>query len=61
MCVRVAVIKMERGPVESSCASRRDTSYSLECGVSAVARDHVSGSNRWLHESVADELGGGMM
>ena len=23
--------------------------------------DHVSSSNQWLHQSVADELGGGMM
>ena len=27
--VRVAVMRIERGPVESSCASRRETSYSL--------------------------------
>lgn len=29
VCVRVAVMRMERGPVESSCASRTETSYSL--------------------------------
>jgi len=29
VCVRVAVMRIERGPVDSSCASRRETSYSL--------------------------------
>lgn len=30
VCVRVAVMRMDSGPVDNSCASSRETSYSLE-------------------------------
>lgn len=30
MCVRVAVMRIERGPVDNSWASSRETSYSLK-------------------------------